>query len=79
MKQLRADEATRAFKVIVLTSFRDKYSEAEVLNERRQCLSVQALPPPGFPQHCAVAARALTIKKAKKDMLPNDTDLYMVL
>lgn len=31
VKQLRADDATRAIKVIVLTSFRDKYKEAEIL------------------------------------------------
>lgn len=31
VKKLRADEATRAIKIIVVTSFRDKYSEAEIL------------------------------------------------
>lgn len=31
VKQLRADAATRAIKVIVLTSFRDEYPEAEIL------------------------------------------------
>lgn len=30
-KQLRADESTRALKVIVLSSFREKYSEADIL------------------------------------------------
>lgn len=31
VKKLRADETTRTLKIIVLTSFRDKYSEAEIL------------------------------------------------
>ena len=31
VKQLRADTATRTIKVIVLTSFRDKYREADIL------------------------------------------------
>lgn len=31
VKQLRAEESTRTLKVIVLSSFRDKYSEADIL------------------------------------------------
>lgn len=31
VQQLRADESTRQLKIIVLTSFSDKYSEADIL------------------------------------------------
>lgn len=32
VKKLRADKATRALKVIVLSSFRDEYNETEILD-----------------------------------------------
>lgn len=31
VRQLRADQGTRALKIIVLSSFRDKYRDAEIL------------------------------------------------